>query len=59
MKLTDLQQILREKVLETAKTVFNIDLEQAACEVPPKTELGDLAFPVAFELAKRIKQETV
>src|SRR5882724_11957812 len=28
-------------------------------EVPPRTELGDLAFPVAFELAKQIKQKTV
>ncbi|HEX8337548.1 MAG TPA: arginine--tRNA ligase, partial [Pyrinomonadaceae bacterium] len=27
-------------------------------EVPPRTDLGDLAFPVAFELAKRIKQAT-
>jgi len=26
--------------------------------VPPRTELGDLAFPVAFELAKQIKQKT-
>lgn len=58
MSLLDLQQTLREKVLETAQSVFNIKLEQVACEVPPKTELGDLAFPVSFELAKRIKQET-
>ena len=27
-------------------------------EVPPKIEFGDLAFPVAFELAKQIKQNT-
>ena len=27
-------------------------------EVPPKIEFGDLAFPVAFELAKQIKQKT-
>src|SRR5438132_7937428 len=27
-------------------------------EVPPRTELGDLAFPIAFELAKQIKQKT-
>ncbi|HUR96843.1 MAG TPA: arginine--tRNA ligase, partial [Pyrinomonadaceae bacterium] len=27
-------------------------------ETPPKTELGDVAFPIAFELAKRLKQET-
>src|SRR5258706_4285057 len=29
-----------------------------AAETPPKTELGDIAFPVAFELAKKIKQAT-
>lgn len=58
MSLVDLQQVLRNKVIETAKNVFNIELEQIASEIPPKTELGDLAFPVAFELAKRIKQET-
>lgn len=58
MSLLDLQHILRNKVIETAKNVFNIELEQIASEIPPKTELGDLAFPVAFELAKRIKQET-
>lgn len=58
MLLTELQSTLRDKVRETAKTTFNIDLEQVAAEVPPKTELGDIAFPVAFELAKLIKQAT-
>lgn len=32
--------------------------ETIATETPPKTELGDVAFPVAFELAKKIKQST-
>src|SRR6266568_2828274 len=27
-------------------------------EVPPRTELGDLAFPIAFELARQIKQSS-
>jgi arginyl-tRNA synthetase len=58
LSLLQLQNIAREKVVETAQKAFNITLEAVACEVPPKTELGDLAFPVAFELAKRIKQET-
>jgi arginyl-tRNA synthetase len=58
MNLLQLQGSLREKVIETAETAFNIQLEQVAAEIPPKTELGDLAFPVAFELAKRIKQAT-
>ena len=58
MNLSDLQQTLREKVQKTARENFNIELEQIAAEVPPKTELGDLAFPIAFELAKQIKQQT-
>ncbi len=58
MNLSDIQQTLREKVIAAAKTEFNIELEQIAAEVPPKTELGDLAFPVAFELVKQIKQQT-
>ena len=37
---------------------FGVELEQVASEVPPRTELGDFAFPIAFELAKRIKQVT-
>lgn len=41
-----------------AEELFGVSLEQINAEVPPRTELGDLAFPVAFELAKRIKQAT-
>jgi len=58
MNFTQLQKSLREKVEETAKTVFNVELENISAEVPPRTELGDLAFPVAFELAKQLKQQT-
>ena len=50
--------MLREKVREAAQDKFQITLDQIVAEVPPKTELGDLAFPVAFELAKQIKQAT-
>ena len=58
MTLIELQQILRERVRGTALRVYNVELEQIASETPPKTELGDFAFPVAFEMAKRIKQAT-
>jgi arginyl-tRNA synthetase len=58
VNLSELQETLRGKVIKTAKAEFNVELEQVAGEVPPKTELGDLAFPVAFELAKKIKQAT-
>jgi arginyl-tRNA synthetase len=58
VSLLDLQSRLRERVREAALELFGVTLEQAVAEVPPRTELGDLAFPVAFELAKRIKQAT-
>lgn len=58
MSISELQESLRKKVINEAKTLFNIELPSIAAEVPPKTELGDLAFPVAFELAKQIKQAT-
>ena len=58
MNLIELQQSLRERVRAAAADKFGVELEQLPSEVPPRTELGDLAFPVAFELAKRIKQAT-
>ena len=58
MNLIELQQSLRGRVRAAASEKFGVELEQVPSEVPPRTELGDLAFPVAFELAKRIKQAT-
>jgi arginyl-tRNA synthetase len=53
-----LQENLRKRVKRAAAEFFQVELEQIAAEVPPRTELGDLAFPIAFELAKQIKQQT-
>lgn len=58
MSLLELQEALRERVRIAAGELFGVSLEQVIAEVPPRTELGDLAFPVAFELAKRLKQAT-
>jgi arginyl-tRNA synthetase len=58
VNLLGLQTTLRETVKRAAQDLFGVELEQVVPEVPPRTELGDLAFPVAFELAKRIKQTT-
>jgi arginyl-tRNA synthetase len=58
MTLTDIQKALRETVRTAARNQFGIELDQITAETPPKTELGDIAFPIAFELAKRIKQST-
>lgn len=58
MNLADLQTALRDAVGKAAHDIFGITLEQVAAEVPKRTEMGDLAFPIAFELAKQIKQAT-
>jgi arginyl-tRNA synthetase len=58
VNLSELQNALREQVSQIAKDNFNVELETVVTEVPPKTELGDLAFPVAFDLVKRVKQAT-
>src|SRR6185436_3199204 len=58
VNLIQLQNRIRDEIRSAAHELFDIELEQIAMEVPPKIEFGDLAFPVAFELAKQIKQKT-
>jgi arginyl-tRNA synthetase len=57
VSLIELQNKLRTGIRAAARELFEVDLEQIVSEVPPRTELGDLAFPVAFELAKQIKKK--
>ncbi|MEP6719410.1 MAG: arginine--tRNA ligase [bacterium] len=58
MTLLQLQNQLKELVRSAALELFGIELEQVGAETPPRAELGDLAFPVSFELAKLIKKGT-
>lgn len=41
---------------EAALELFGVELGPINAEAPPRAELGDLAFPLSFELAKLIKQ---
>ena len=58
MTLLQLQNSLKDTVRTAARDLFDVEIEQLNAETPPKPELGDLAFPVSFELAKLIKQKT-
>lgn len=51
-----LQQRVQSHLQEVLRTKYDIELSQIAMEQPPKIELGELALPVAFELAKRLKK---
>src|SRR5215471_5881122 len=53
-----IQETMRERVRSAINKLYDIDLDEIPVEVPPRTELGDLAFPIAFELAKRLKAST-
>jgi arginyl-tRNA synthetase len=58
MTLFNLQQQLKERIRAAALEVFSVEVQQPTADTPPKPELGDLAFPVSFELAKLVKQAT-
>src|SRR6187402_1217119 len=50
---------LRERLLTTLQRLYQVPLDalpQLPIEYPPKRELGDLATPVAFELARRLRK---
>ena len=58
MTLIELQNKLKDRIRAAAQELFSVTVDQLNAETPPKPELGDLAFPVSFELAKLIKQST-
>src|SRR5687767_1631088 len=58
MTLRDRQQKLKDLIKSSAHEIFGVELDQINTDQPPKPELGDLAFPVSFELAKLVKQKT-
>ena len=53
MTLIEIQDRLKQETRAAARELFGIELEQVNAETPPRPELGDLAFPVSFELAKQ------
>lgn len=58
MTLFNLQQQLKERIRTAARDMFGVEVQQLTADTPPRPELGDLAFPVCFELAKLVKQAT-
>jgi arginyl-tRNA synthetase len=53
-----MQDTIKDRIRAAVKDAFNVELAELSAEVPPRTELGDLAFPFAFELAKQLKAAT-
>ena len=51
-----LQLQLQTRIEALLKERYEIVLANLAVELPPKIEFGEMALPVAFELAKRLKK---
>ena len=51
-----LQQQLQMRIEALLMERYEIALANLAVELPPKIEFGEMALPVAFELAKRLKK---
>jgi len=58
MNILQQQEILRDRIKTSSNNLFDVKLGHISAEIPPKTEFGDIAFPIAFELAKHLKNET-
>jgi arginyl-tRNA synthetase len=55
---TSLANEIKHHLIRLVREQLNLELEEIAVEIPPQREMGDLAFPLAFDLAKRIKAAT-
>ncbi|HEY6333639.1 MAG TPA: arginine--tRNA ligase, partial [Blastocatellia bacterium] len=53
-----IQDQIRDRLISAVRSTFDIEISDLAVEVPPRTDLGDLAFPISFDLAKRLKAST-
>ena len=52
----NVQQILKERLAAEVDTRFGIELQHIVAETPPQAELGDLAFTVALDLARKARK---
>ena len=52
----NVQQILKERLAAEVDTRFGVELQDIVAETPPQVELGDLAFTVAFDLARKARK---
>ena len=55
---TSLANEIKHHLIGLVQEQLNLELDEIAVEIPPQREMGDLAFPLAFDLAKRLKAMT-
>lgn len=58
MLLSELNKTLKARLIAAVQDLYGIALPDINAETPPRIALGDAAFPLAFDLVRRIKQAT-
>ena len=51
-----LTQLLEQALLQQIHDRYGVSYERLSFSVPPRIELGELALPVAFDLARKVKR---
>lgn len=54
--LDEIRSTVADSLRRAARDLFQVELPRVVLERPPRTELGDLASPAAFDLAKALKK---
>jgi arginyl-tRNA synthetase len=51
-----LAQLLEQALLQKIRDTYGVSYERLNFSVPPRIDLGELALPVAFDLARKVKR---
>jgi arginyl-tRNA synthetase len=54
--IASLTQLLEQALLQRIRDRYGVSYERLNFSVPPRIELGELALPVAFDLARKVKR---
>jgi arginyl-tRNA synthetase len=52
----ELKNRLEERLRDVLKTKYDLDVENIPLETPPELKFGELATPIAFELARKLRK---
>lgn len=54
--ILEFQQKIKQQLADFIKAKYNISIKEIIAEYPPELSMGDLAFPISFQLAKTLKR---
>jgi arginyl-tRNA synthetase len=53
-----IQATIKDQIIGIIRHLYDVRLDDVVIEIPPRLEFGDMALPIAFDLAKRLKEAT-